>query len=538
MRVGKIVICALACLQLPSAGVAKSGQPLFAPESMRADLEFLADDLLDGRGPGTPGFDIAAAYVAAQFRAIGLQPAVAGSWYQPVPLVERMPNVLPGAHVTIGASDFAFGEHALSLISGEGAQRWSGEAVFIGYGLVGSVDMDAYQRVDVRGKAVVMFDGAPKSLSSEAARALTRRRAEDAFARGAAGIVTLVDTAKGSAPSWEEFRADFKLPFFNWLQPDGTPFRTVPMRFSALLDPTAADQLFASEETSFGDLRERAGRGEALPSFALKQQIVIEGFNRWRRFESENVLGIVRGSDPSVAGEYVLVTAHLDHLGKDPNSKGDDKIFNGAMDNGSGIAAMIEMARAAAQGDTRPRRPVMFAAVTAEEIGLLGSDYLAEHPLPGGGKVVAVINIDGGIPILGLEEVSAYGGTHSTIGAIAAAVAASSGVRAVPDKLAPDEYFERTDSFSFARRGVPAIYLVMGSTKAGEELYGPHLHQPSDDLKLPFNWADGARFARLAHEVVLAVANSAQTPRWCDGSLVADRFDPRGPRADCAAGQR
>ena len=280
-------------------------------------------------------------------------------------------------------------------------------------------------------------------------------------------------------------RTDFAVPFFNWLQADGTPFRHRVMRFSATLQPGAAARLFAGSAHQFTQLQAVAARGGPLPAFALAQRVAVETGNSWRRFASPNVIGMVRGRGASLAGECVLVTSHLDHLGSDPSAPGEDKIFNGALDNASGVAALIEVARAVAASPGRPQRSVVFAAVTAEEIGLLGSDYLAAHPLAGCEKTVAVLNIDGGVPLHRLSEASAYGGWHSTLGATFARVAANLGIRPVPEETPPTEFFNRTDHYSFARRGIPAIYPVTGGGDEQSAAYRGRYHQPGDDLDSP-----------------------------------------------------
>ena len=519
-------------LAMSSAAAATPvGQPLFAPEALKAHVEFLADDLLEGRKPGTRGFDVAARYVASQFQAIGLERAN-GGWYQAVPLVERTPNAAPGAQMRIGERSFAWGDSALWAISGEGEQRWEGEAVFAGYGVSSESADDAFAGLGVRGKAVVIFDRLPASIRPEDAGRIKADRVRKLVDLGAAGIVSLLDDDARAKAEWSQLREDYALPFMNWISADGTPFRRIAMRFSGLLDAEAAARLVAGSPVGFADIRAAANRGAPLPSFQLPARMTIEATNRWRRFSSDNVLGLVRGSDPQVADEYVLVTAHLDHVGIDPMAPGKDKIFNGALDNASGIAAMIEVARALAADSERARRSVMFVATTAEEIGLLGSDYLAENPLPQGGRVIAVVNLDGGVPPHELRKVVGHGSKHSTISEHLESVAARSGFPIVPDDLPADEYFERTDHFSFARRGVPAVYLVMGgSTEQERALFEPHIHQPGDDLKLPFNWAGGARFARIAHDVVRSLADAAEAPRWYADSPIGKRYAKGRPKA-------
>lgn len=522
----------LAALSFAGPAPAAPHGPLFSAEAVRAHLEFLADDRLEGRGTGTRGFDLAAHYVATQFHAVGLQPAAPDGWYQPAPLVERTPNVAPEPRLTIGERRFPLGEHALAVISGEDVQVWSGGAVFVGYGLADpELGIDDYQGLDVRGKAVVYFDRAPANLDPEQASRLARGRTDVARARGAAGLVPIRTGDAADEMTWGDWRSFFAAPFFNWLQDDGEPYRPVPMRFSAMLDAEAAVGVFDGAPADFTRIAARAARGESLPAFPLPTRMTIESENRWRRISSANVIGMVSGSDPALARDCILVTSHLDHLGVDPSAEGDDKIFNGALDNASGVAAMIEMARAMAAA--APRRPVVFVATTGEELGLLGSDYLAARGLPACDRIAGVVNIDGGVPLHDLPEAIAYGGWHSTIGPAFEAVAAANGIRAGQDDMPATDFFDRTDHFSFVRRGVPGVYLVMssGGDEEAQARYRGRYHQPDDDLTLPFNWEAGARFARLAHDLVRAIADAPDPPRWYDDSPIGRTYAPGEPKA-------
>jgi hypothetical protein len=508
---------------------AQSASTEFSADAIRAHLEFLADDHLEGRGTGTRGYDLAALYVAAQFRAAGLAPAVDGGWFQPVPMVERMPGAGGAGVLTIGSESYPLGDATLAVISGEGWQEWRGKAVFLGLGLPTSGDV---ARLDLAGKALVLIEDPPGGLSPELAWEWAEQRRSLAAAGGAAGFIYLPLAADSDA-AWSDLRSEYAWPFHNWLRADGEPYRTMPMRFTVRPrspSPTI-EGMFAGSDYSWADLRERAQRGEPLPAFELAQEITISSHNSWRRFTSPNVIGMVRGSDPAVAGECLLVTSHLDHVGIDPKEPGEDKIFNGALDNASGIAAMIEVARGMATA--APRRSVLFVATTGEEIGLLGSDYLAANPLPVCDRVAGVVNLDGGVPPHELPAAVASGGWHSTIGKTFEAVAAENGIVSLPDEPPPAPFFDRTDSYSFARRGVPSIYLVMSAGEgAGPEAYvRDRVHRPNDDLTIPFNWSAGARFARLAHDLVRRLADAPEAPRWYDDSPFAQRVAKDRPKA-------
>jgi Zn-dependent M28 family amino/carboxypeptidase len=243
-------------------------------------------------------------------------------------------------------------------------------------------------------------------------------------------------------------------------------------------------------------------------SFARESQM--------KRITSPNVLAVLPGSDPELADEYVLLMAHLDHVGTDPTREG-DKIYNGAMDNATGIATMLEVARAMATAPDRPKRSILFAAVTAEEDGLLGSQYLARN-IPVGGKVVGVVNLDMPVLLYDFTDVIAFGSDHSTLGPIVARAAGRMNVALSPDPLPQEGLFTRSDHYRFVQEGVPSVFLMTGFAGPGREAFGGflanHYHKPSDDLALPIDWNAGAKFARINYLIAREIADSPERPRW------------------------
>lgn len=253
------------------------------------------------------------------------------------------------------------------------------------------------------------------------------------------------------------------------------------------------------------------------------------------RIDSPNVIGMIPGSDPVLGKEVVMLTAHLDHDGIDPTREG-DKVYNGAMDNAAGIATMLEVAHAFARSGQRPRRTVMFAAVTAEEDGLLGSQYLAKHPLvPAGGRVVGVVNLDMPVLTYDFSDVIAFGGEHSTLGAVAERALASAGVKVSPDPMPQEGIFTRSDHYSFVVEGVPSIMLATGFAGEGREKFTGFLqhryHKPDDDLSQAFDWAAGAKFARANYLIARAIADGAEAPRWYARNFFGETFAKEAPKA-------
>lgn len=255
---------------------------------------------------------------------------------------------------------------------------------------------------------------------------------------------------------------------------------------------------------------------------------------RKRTYKAPNVIGVLPGSDPVLKNEYVVLSAHLDHVGTDPLRAG-DKIYNGAMDNASGVATMLETARVFAGSKHRPKRSILFVALAGEESGLLGSNYLARNPVVGTGKVVANVNLDMPILLYDFQDVIAFGGEHSTMGEVTARTGASMGVSVSPDPMPEEDFFERSDHYSFVKVGVPSIFLMTGFKNGGEKAFRTFLaknyHQPSDQTDLPFNWEAGAKFARLNYLIARDVADAPEAPRWYEGNRYGDRFARGAPRA-------
>ncbi len=250
---------------------------------------------------------------------------------------------------------------------------------------------------------------------------------------------------------------------------------------------------------------------------------------------SPNVVAVLPGSDPALKDEYVLLMAHLDHDGVDQSVPGPDKIYNGAMDNAAGVATLIEAAHAMVESGTRPKRSILFAAVTAEEDGLLGSDYLSRHPVVKDGKVVAVVNLDMPVLLYDFTDVIAFGAEHSTLGAIVARAAGRDNVTLSPDPIPEQGIFTRSDHYNFVERGIPSVFLVTGyagdGKKVNDDFEANHYHQVSDDLKLPFNWQAGAKFARINYLIAREIADAPEAPRWYSDSFFGNLFASGQPKA-------
>ena len=512
-------------------GASDTPAETITPDAMRAHVEFLASDALEGRETGTRGYDIAAEYVASRFRAIGMQPVSDKGWFQQVPFIANMVDEKTSTLSIDGQSfvvrqDVLFGPAPMA-----GTETVEGNVVFAGFGIDDLKNgQNDYKGLDVKGKIVAVLQGFPKGTASDVGAHYGRSKAKMAEARGAIGVITIRTLERERIRPWARETEGPQHPSLSWAQADGTMFAEAPaIRFSAVLGDKAAEALFKTAPKTLKDILAEADRQGGRPTgFALKSTAKIDRTSSSTTVSSPNVIGMIPGSDPALANEYVLLMAHLDHVGVDVTKTG-DKISNGAMDNASGTATLLEAARALASGP-RPRRSVIFAAVTAEERGLLGSDYLARHPVTTNGKVVSVVNLDMPVLLYDFQDVVAFGAEHSTMGAAVARAAESQGIGLSPDPLPSEGLFTRSDHYSFVKQGVPSVFLMTGFKNGGEKQFQAflktHYHKVSDDLALPFDWNAAAKFARLNTAIAMEIANAPKAPAWYADSFFGKTFAP------------
>ena len=530
------ILAALAGAAFAGTLAAQTAEPDFSADRVRAHIEFLADDALEGRNAGERGYDIAAKYVATRFQALGLKPPAGGDWYQQVPFLEYSLGEAP-ATVTIGGRAFANRQDV--LLSGspsEAQQSVEAPVVFAGYGLdAPAAGFNDYRGLDVRGKVVAVLSGFPKGTPSEMGAHLNAEKARMAGKRGAIGIVTIPTTADETRRPWARRVQMAGHSNMTWVGPDGRPYTSAPgIRVGGTLGRPAAEALFAGAKRPLSAVLAEADREGGKPKgFAVKPRLKLERQSVTKKVTSPNVLAVLPGSDPALANEYVLLMAHLDHVGVDPKLE-EDKIHNGAMDNAAGTATMLEVARAMAATPERPRRSILFAAVTAEEDGLLGAEYLAKHPVVDG-KIVGVVNLDMPVLLYDFSDVIAFGANHSTLGPIVARAGAGMNVKLSPDPLPEEGLFTRSDHYKFVREGVPSVFLMTGFAGEGgkqfRDFLATHYHKPSDETDLPFDWNAGAKFARLNYLIAREIANAPEAPRWYGDSFFGQSVAAGAPKA-------
>lgn len=507
-------------------------EPEFSADAMRADVTFLADDLLGGREPGTAGHEIAARYVAAKFTALGLAPAGdEGTWFQSVRLQEQTLDPAAASLTLDGTQRWTHGTNVI-LTASQLATTTSIEApvVFVGFGIdAPEHGFDDYRGLNVRGKIVATLIGTPRGTPSELGAHLNSSKERFAQQRGAIGMILLDTRTVRSLFPWRSRLENDASPRVTWVDASGQPVVAAPgIRATAAVDESVARELFARTKQTLDEVLDIAERPDGRPrGFDLKTTAKIEWRVTRRTRTSPNVLGLLHGSDARLRDEVVIMMAHLDHVGKRPAENGDD-IVNGAMDNAAGVATMLEVARAFALGPVKPRRSLLFLAVTGEEYGLLGTEHFAHQPTVPRDRIVAAVNVD--VPILTyqFDTVIAFGAEHSTLREAALKAAATAGVELSPDPMPEQGMFTRSDHYALVKQGVPSLFLATGQGKGSEQAWQDylqhHYHRPSDDSSQPFDWRAAARFARINWLLMKDIANDPARPRWHDSSFFGRTF--------------
>ncbi len=532
----------------PMARVSRAESPDLRPalqsitaEDLARHIRTLASDEFEGRQPGTKGEELTVQYLVDAFRRLGLKPGSPdGTYVQPVGLVGI--TTQPTATFRIGKTRMAlkFPEEyvAVSRHVAPEVSVTDSELVFVGYGVVApEYGWDDYKGVDVRGKTLVMLINDPPvpdprdpgRLDEEVfkGRAMTyygrwTYKHEIATEKGAAAAIIVHETEPAGYP-YEVVSGSWGRENFDIRTPDGNRGR-VPVE--AWIRRDRAEALFKAAGLDFEALKRAAVRRDFKPvplkataTFHLKQTI--------RSVDSRNVIARLDGSDPSVRNEYVLYTAHWDHLGRDPSLQG-DQIYNGAKDNASGTAGLLEIAEAFTRLRPPPRRSVLFLAVTAEEYGLLGAKFYATNPLYPLERTLANINIDGLNQWGQTRDLVVIGLGNSTLDDVLAEVARTRGRTIRPDPEPEKGFFYRSDHFEFAKKGVPALFTDEGIDYVGkpegygikkrEEYTARDYHKPSDEVKPDWDLAGAAEDARLLFEVGVRVAQGDRWPEWKPGT--------------------
>ena len=490
------------------------------------DIKVLADDKMEGRLTGSPGFDRAADYVTGRFKALGLEPAGEnGGFGQTVGFEQQVIDYAATTASLVGADGAADTLKPGSdiLVTSGGAPRPTSvdaPLVFIGYGLhLPKEDYDDLKGLDLKGKIVVVISGGPADLPGPLKASNRADRAQFLTRAGAVGVIALTTPKQVEIP-WQ--RQKLLAGNAGMYLADAAMRGTPDGFFQATFDPDQSERLFKGTGRSFAELCALADASAKVPTFPLAARLKGVVGARRERLTSHNLVAKMEGSDPTLKSEYVLLSAHLDHLGVGAPING-DAIYNGAMDDASGVASVLDMA-AKLKGQ-HPKRSILFLAFTAEEKGLLGSHYYARRPTVPKSSIVADFNLDMPLPLWTLKTVIVGGEAESTLGEVARTVAAAQGLATTPDPLPDRNSFTRTDQYSFVTAGVPSLAFKFGFTQGTPEFQIEHewranrYHSPSDDVNQPGVMQDQAvRLDDYIAGIALSVANAQERPRWLETS--------------------
>ena len=529
------VAVAAAWVQITSAQVPQTGANDISGERIRAHVKFLASDLLEGRGVGTRGGDLASEYIATEFALDGLKPAGdQGTYFQNFTLVGADPQPTTSLSVTAGRVTLPF--RWLDDFVGVTFQQKpnveiDADAVFVGHGIVApEYQWDDYQGVDVHGKVVVLFTGEPPSHDPKffKGEALTyygrwTYKFEEAARHGAIGAIIIHTTPTASygwnvvRSSWSKEEVEMKLApgaaavgFAGWVTKEAGE------RIAATQNTTADQWLTLADMRGF--------RAQPLPlRFRIRASAKI------REIRTRNVIGKVEGSDPQLKNQAVMFSAHWDHLGVGEAIRG-DAIYNGAQDNATGCGVLLELARAWAALPQKPRRSALFISVTAEEAGLLGSEYYGQHPVIPAGKTALALNYDSLPPLGRTSDVQVHGAERTTIYPVVEEAARRFHLTISPDPRPLAGTYYRSDHFSFARVGIPAFSIDSGHDLVGQphgtadrladEYNEAHYHQPSDEYHNSWDFSGMELYARFGFAINHEAANLPKLPTW----QAADEF--------------
>ena len=506
-----------------------AAQPI-APQAIAAHMRFLADDLLEGRETGTRGYDIAAEYVIAQFAGAGLRPPGSG-WLQPMAF--RSARVVEQSFSLADSPLTERKDFVLSPSLDHATAAVRAEVVLAGFGIVApELHHDDYAKIDVRGRVVLMLTGAPASFPSDprayySGTALKMKRAAE---RGAVAVLFLNSRTDDLRRPFERSAQQSSIPSMRYLEANGKPADLTGLQLSGRISQATAGRLLAGSPIAVEAML-RDAEGGKTQSFPLKTRVALRVRSEFAAAKSANVVGIVRGSDAQLRGQYVVVSAHLDHLGNHPREGSADAIYNGAQDNASGIACLIEIARRIAAHP--PRRSVLFVAFTGEEKGEQGSRYFARHPPVPRNAIVADVNMDMPVILYPFADIIALGGEHSTLGATARRAAAAEHLSVSADPLPEEVRFIRSDQFSFVQEGIPAIHLKSGTTSSDPAVDGVAVtrdwlrtkyHSYADDMNQHLDFGAGAKYAAVNLRLVRELANADARPQWTQGDFFARTF--------------
>lgn len=505
---------------------------------MKAHVSFLANDLLEGRGTATKGYDLAALYVANEFQKLGLVPGGDHhTFLQQVPfrkadLVREQcvfKVMRSGKEMNFELEkDFLMYPDYLKADTSVTAP-----VVFAAFGVTApDLKYDDFQNLNAEGKIIAIFSGAPQNFpaTERAHYSSSYQKEENAARHGAVGILTIRNPEDDKRAPWQRVIRQSKLSAFRWLDSKGQPNQIFPqIKGSAVLSLDGAEKLLEGAEFNL-DALFRMYEAKQVKPFPIPIQVMMRKVSTHSDVRSPNVVAVLPGSDERLKHQYVVYTAHLDHLGiSDPVKR--DSINNGAYDNAVGIAALIEIARAFSM--KVPRRSILFAAVTAEEKGLQGSDYFAHYPTVPAKSIVANINTDMFLMLYPFGDAIVFGSEHSSLGPLAEESLRTVNLKMSPDPWPHEVIFIRSDQYSFIKKGIPAVMISSGLTSLDPSVKGAEsasnwlrtiYHSPHDDLSQQMHWESGVKISWADYLLGFRVANDDVPPSWNKGDFFGETF--------------
>jgi Zn-dependent M28 family amino/carboxypeptidase len=527
----RLRLAAASVLLLAPALLAAQSTSAITAAEIDAHLRFLASDLLEGRAPGTRGGRLAAEYIASQLRAYGVEPGVNGSYFQPVPIdvLTTQPGSARASVSGKATATLRQGEDVvLSAGSAVAQSTAQGELVFVGYGAVApEYRWDDFKGADLKGKIMLVLVNDPPATAAEPTLfggiAMTyygrwTYKYEEAERRGAAGVLIVHRTDQAGYPFQvlvgSNSTGQRLLPRDPKLPP--------PVGVRGWITDSAATALLKQAGLDMAALRKQAESRDFRPvPTGIVADLAIA--SKVERVNSENVIGIVRGRDPKLSKEYVALSAHWDHLGVGTPVNG-DSIYNGAFDNASGVATILAIARSAAATQPRPKRSLLFAFVTAEESGLLGSAYFGQSPTVPLSQIAANVNVDETNFVGPTRDVVLLGLDKSSLGPSLAAMLKPEGIAVMPKEHPERGHFYRSDHFSLAKVGVPSVSIESGTDFVGkpkgwgeqwwEEYNDKRYHQPSDEYRPDFNLSGSVQLGEIVLRFARRLADAPSMPTW------------------------
>ena len=507
-----------------AAGILAAASIDYNAEGQRwwSHIQFLASDDLQGRDTGTEGHLKAARYIASEYERAGLKPAGTNGYIQPVPfnvqqIVENQSSL---ALVRKGKVEpLVLGDDATLGLRGDIQPDTDAGLVFAGYALkVPEKNYDDLAGLDLKGKIVVYLAGGPSSIPGplKAHYSSAGERWKFLKAAGAVGTAGIQNPKSMDIP-WSRARLSRFMPSMSLADPSLD--ESQGLRLAVTINAEQADKWFQGTGHTISEILADADNDRPLPHFAIPASVRAHVQLKKSKLESQNVAALLPGSDPKLKDEYVVLSSHMDHLGIGEPING-DKIYNGAMDDASGVASDLEIARLLHETNAKPRRSILFVNVTGEEKGLLGSRYFTTHPTVNGKNIVADINMDMFLPLHSLHYLEVQGLAESTLGDDIRAVSKAAGVEVQADKEPQRNLFIRSDQYSFIRRGIPALAFKFGyipgspEEKLHKDWLRDRYHAPSDDLNQPVDKPAAAQFDRIILALVERVADANSRPEW------------------------